>query len=144
MTWHPNCRCGHHSNVLAYTALLFLLPAYALPRSQLKAAVVFLILTSLLYHSNHTYWTWLLDSLTVRVVALLGVATVVNSLAPYTRMDALATVLLATVVAIHVAPMTHIDGGGPLRGGGPLHVPWHASMHAVGAAGLLAIAQKRG
>ena len=118
------CRCGGR---LAVTALAFVAPALLVRDASLRASIGALVVTSLLYHGlGHTTAAKTADVIVVRAVVLHALSFQFRTPSPT------ALALLLAVVAIHVAPGTHVAHGSTLR------VGWHATMHACGAMGLLA------
>ena len=120
------CRCGH---VLVGTSLALLLPALLTHDPAFRAAVLCLVLTSVVFHATHALWAKAVDMCCVRVLFLWAVLR-----ARRARSLALLAALVAGMVllCIRFHPHTYEDG---LQ-----RVEWHAAMHAVGAAGLCAVA----
>lgn len=129
------CLCAHHNNVLAATALWFLVPAILAKRHQLEQlslAMVALTLTSVLYHMSHWMSFRAIDVTMVRVAAIVGLYHAATT-TPSRLRACMGVVMLFVALIIHRSPRTH-----PVYPG-PLYVPWHVALHATGIFGFCVI-----
>lgn len=129
LTKKTACVCGSRNHALAFTALVFAVPAAVLARDDpLKWLAALVVLTSLWYHGTHLQVARVVDIVTVRVLVLAAL------LSRRHRNSLLALLAFAGVLAIHKLSCFKQCPGGPVRTNA------HAVSHALGAFGLVCVA----